>query len=119
MRDNSKLSKLMELTNSSFDGEVLNAIRKANEEITHSGITWTEVLKEKETPIIIEKIVYTDKPNQNITKLFVLMATCEYDKEKICTLKHMMELEYEHRELSLSQKKLLNKWGQSHGFIFT
>lgn len=48
MTDLTRLKKLLNLTTSPFDGEALNAIRKANEEIRKEDKTWDEVLEEKE-----------------------------------------------------------------------
>lgn len=47
MIDIKKVSKLLELTSSPFDGEALNAIRKANMELMKNDITWTMLLSNK------------------------------------------------------------------------
>jgi hypothetical protein len=40
-----KLKKLLNLSTSTYNGESLNAIRKANEELKKSGQTWDQVLE--------------------------------------------------------------------------
>jgi len=45
MTDVDRIKKLLKLTTSTYNGEALNAIRKANEEINRSGQTWDDVLE--------------------------------------------------------------------------
>ncbi len=52
-----KLIKLMNLTTSTYDGEALNAIRKANLLLAESNISWTEFIKEKNITIIVNEII--------------------------------------------------------------
>lgn len=47
MVDTERIKKLLKLTTSTFNGEALTAIRKANEELKRSGQTWDEVLEGK------------------------------------------------------------------------
>lgn len=47
MVDTERIRKLLNLTTSTFNGEALNAIRKANEELKRNGQTWDEVLEVK------------------------------------------------------------------------
>ena len=42
--DREKLAKVLALTQSSHEGEVLSAVRKANATIAKEGLTWGEVL---------------------------------------------------------------------------
>jgi len=60
MVDIDRLKKLLNLTTSTFSGEALNAIRKANEEIDRSGQTWDDVLGEKGKVSSCDKI-FTDQ----------------------------------------------------------
>jgi len=45
--DRSKLAKLLGMLGSSFDGEVLNAAKLAQDLVTEAKLTWYEVLGEK------------------------------------------------------------------------
>lgn len=47
MVNTEKLIKLLQLTTSTYNGEALNAIRKANEEIKKEKVTWDDVLSNK------------------------------------------------------------------------
>ncbi len=48
MADTERIKKLLKLTTSPYNGEALNAIRKANEEIKGSGQTWDDVIEGKD-----------------------------------------------------------------------
>lgn len=47
MVDTERIKKLLNLTTSTFNGEALNAIRKANEELQKNKQTWDDVLEGK------------------------------------------------------------------------
>lgn len=64
-----KLVKLLMLTTSSFDGEALSAIRKANEYIKKYKMCWEEVFtSKKEVEVQEEDIDRYDSKQQNISQ---------------------------------------------------
>ena len=62
MVDIIKFIKLMELTTSSYDGEALNALRKANAELFKYNLTWNQFLSNKQI-IITNPIQNQPKPD--------------------------------------------------------
>ena len=71
MVDISKIIKLLNMTSSSYDGECLAAIRRANVILLEENITWSDIFKVKQslpTPL--------DKPNFSSEQIKHMLVMC-------------------------------------------
>ena len=106
--DVTKLIKLMNLTTSTFDGEALNAIRKANLLLAESNISWIEFIKEKN--ITIKEIVVKKPRDPQIEEMLRL---CKKGVRSISGKMFINSLaDWYKKHGSLSEKQLisLKKW---------
>ena len=106
--DVTKLIKLMNLTTSTFDGEALNAIRKANLLLAESNISWAEFIKEKN--ITIKEIVVKKPRDPQIEEMLRL---CKKGVRSISGKMFINSLaDWYKKHGSLSEKQLisLKKW---------
>jgi len=106
--DITKLIKLMNLTTSTFDGEALNAIRKANLLLAESNISWIEFIKEKN--ITIKEIVVKKPRDPQIEEMLRL---CKKGVRSISGKMFINSLaDWYKKHGSLSEKQLisLKKW---------
>lgn len=105
--DITKLSKLMQLTTSTYDGECLTAIRKANLLLAENDLTWETFIKEKN--ITIKEIVIKkekDPEIENMLKLCRKTVRSSSIKMFVNSLSHWYK---EHGSLTEKQKEALTK----------
>lgn len=106
----SKLIKLMQLTTSPFDGEALNAIRKANAELAEADITWEDILKNKE--IIIKQVtqIIKKEPNPEIEHM---LNICIHNVRSTSGKAFVKSLQTWYKEkgfLTKKQEESLRRW---------
>jgi len=106
--DVTKLIKLMNLTTSTFDGEALNAIRKANLLLAESNISWAEFIKEKN--ITINKIVIKKPRDPEIEQMLKICKKGVRSSSGQMFIRSLANWYKNHGSLSEKQMEALKAW---------
>jgi len=108
--DVTKLIKLMNLTTSTFDGEALNAIRKANLLLAESNISWAEFIKEKNIIININEIIIKKPRDPQIEEMLRLCKKGVRSSSGKMFINSLADWYKKHGSLSEKQLISLKKW---------
>jgi len=119
MVDTDRIKKLLKLTTSTYNGEALNAIRKANEEINRSGQTWDDVLEGKGKVSYCDKI-FTDQLERSnmvlVRERDTLLKSVNRLQERLdVRLKEASKFESENIFLKAEIKDLKGEKIEAHG----
>ena len=106
--DLTRLIKLMNLTTSTFDGEALNAIRKANLLLAESNISWAEFIKEKN--ITINKIVIKKPRDPEIEQMLKICKKGVRSSSGQMFIRSLANWYKNHGSLSEKQMEALKAW---------
>jgi len=108
--DITKLIKLMNLTTSTFDGEALNAIRKANLLLAESNISWAEFIKEKNITINVNEIIVKKPKDPKIEEMLRICKKSVRSGTGQMFVRSLADWYKKHGALSEKQLIALKKW---------
>lgn len=103
-----KLTKLMQLTTSSFDGEALNAIRKVNLFLAENNMTWEQFIKEKN--IVFKEVIIKKQPDVEIEEMLKACKKAVRSSSGQMFIKSLADWYKKHGSLTEKQKESLKKW---------
>ena len=108
MLDIIKLAKLLEMTSSSFDGEVLSAIRRANFILKSENKTWSDLFQVKQPlPFPLNKPDFSD---EHIRHMLVMCIARTRSKSGLEFLKSLQEFYRNRGYLTGRQLEALGAW---------
>ena len=110
MTDIDRIKKLMKLTTSTFNGEALNAIRKANEELERNKQTWDDVLGGKRDTSFDKMLERSNmvlvKERDNLKNQLKESRSQIEDLKRACNVyKFASEMKKESRQTQFSEKE--------------
>ncbi|MBF0623801.1 MAG: hypothetical protein HQL82_03235 [Magnetococcales bacterium] len=106
--DLQKLAKVLQLTDSTHDGEALNSVRLANQLLKKAGVTYEELLREKEAEASVDKL--------RTEYLKRMRGYMQKHQEEMDALKeaHQKELDYLNRRIAWWRERTVQVNQKSH-----